>query len=356
MLISTIVSKINQKLAGELLRESDLILYMDKVIVDINSRLQAKFPNFTEAKTLPGFNGDFNFFPDKYVLGVVVPGAAYYFYIDEEEGERVASTFESEYATGLFIMVRDYLQQVPEIFKNDQGGYLDMAWPYDANHYNGSLFGPGDNVREVFVGIQGLKGDKGDRGERGLRGVRGVQGPKGDSGVMDLTQLKAILNQCLSLLSPSEVESPYNFDIVPGVHLGQTLWDTSVEYVGYMSQEYIDSFDPDSNPEGYSEFPRVAFGTCSSDIVLACYITLYNRTINFDVVYKLGSLPDITDLGFSIPVGESFLYGSISPLDYYGNGASYMVFSGAVYDSEFFVSGVLKSLSFTPLTAPPPLS
>lgn len=129
MNIPVILSKINHKLAGEMLRETDLLSYMDKVVVDINNRLQARFPTFTEAKSLPGFNGDYNFFPDRYILGVVIPGSAYYFYTDEEEGERVASTFESEYASGLFVMSRDFLSQVPEIFQNTSGGFLDMDWP-----------------------------------------------------------------------------------------------------------------------------------------------------------------------------------------------------------------------------------
>ena len=67
------------------------------------------------------------FFPDKYIRTVVIPGAAYKFYITDEEGISTATKYEQEYLTNLFYMERDYLPLLPEEYKASQDqGHIPM--------------------------------------------------------------------------------------------------------------------------------------------------------------------------------------------------------------------------------------
>jgi hypothetical protein len=128
MELTKILNMINKKLAGELLIYSELEVHLDSVIDDINTRLNACFPVFSE------FNNedyehypDYNFFPDKYIRTVVIPGAAYKFYITDEEGISTATKYEQEYLTNLFYMERDYLPLLPEEYKASQDqGHIPM--------------------------------------------------------------------------------------------------------------------------------------------------------------------------------------------------------------------------------------
>ena len=83
MRITNIVKLINDKLAGELLSKSELIQFMDNVIDDINEQLNSCFPAFSELKPE---QTDYDFFPDKYIRSVVVQGAAWYYYVTDEDG------------------------------------------------------------------------------------------------------------------------------------------------------------------------------------------------------------------------------------------------------------------------------
>ena len=72
--INTIVNYINERLAGEQLLYSQLLVFLDGTIDDINQALNS------------------NFFPDRYIRTVVVTGACAKFYICDEEGATVAGT------------------------------------------------------------------------------------------------------------------------------------------------------------------------------------------------------------------------------------------------------------------------
>lgn len=130
MEINKICNLINQELAGELLRQDELILYMDKVIDTINAQLNSCYPTFSEY-TSEYFSDypNYNVFPEKYIRSVVVPGAAYEFYKVDEEGNNTAPLFRQEYQQGLFYMTRDMLCNVPERFQDRHQGFIN----YDSN-------------------------------------------------------------------------------------------------------------------------------------------------------------------------------------------------------------------------------
>lgn len=138
MELQKIVNAINKRLAGELLIYSELEVHLDAVIDEINNRLNSNFPAFSEFNSTDYANyPDYNFFPDKYIRSVVVPGAAFKFYVTDEEGIATATKYEQEYQTNLFYMERDYLGQVPEEFQN-------------ANH-EGLLIGDTTQDRGIWI-------------------------------------------------------------------------------------------------------------------------------------------------------------------------------------------------------------
>jgi hypothetical protein len=135
MIVSNIVAAINAKLAGETLTYTQARLFMDETIDDINNQLSAKFPDFAAYESVT----DYNCFPDKYIRSVLVVGAAYKFYVTDEEGTQTAKQYQMDYANNLFLMKRDYSNSVPELYQNWDQGYLtplpevepDVTDPYN---------------------------------------------------------------------------------------------------------------------------------------------------------------------------------------------------------------------------------
>ena len=127
MLISQIVKLINQNLADELCSPAELLSYMDRVIDDINTRLNAKFPTVSEVIATAGetTDPDYNVFPDKYIRSVVVTGAAYKYYVTDEEGNATAQQYGVDYQQNLFYMERDYSFSIPEAYQEDNQGFVN---------------------------------------------------------------------------------------------------------------------------------------------------------------------------------------------------------------------------------------
>lgn len=196
MEIKKIVDFINRGyIASEYLRDPDVYYYMDLVIDDINERLQAKFPVFSEWKDfvakwnawiagpnpIPGEgmperpeapedkpkppihpnnsiygphlkpewigpqhdrpmflrdNTKYDAFPDKYLRDVVALGVAVKFYTRDEEGEQIAMDYQNRYEMALFKMVRDYHNQVPWYFQERTGGYIDFSYNREAGPWD----------------------------------------------------------------------------------------------------------------------------------------------------------------------------------------------------------------------------
>ena len=126
MKLTDIRNLTNSRLAGEQLTYSALLPYLDAVVDDINSKLHTKFATFTEINpTGVGGATDYTEFPDKYIRTVVCVGAAWRWYVDDEEGIDTAVSLKQQYDNNLFVMVRDYGPLVPEGKKaDDNTGYL----------------------------------------------------------------------------------------------------------------------------------------------------------------------------------------------------------------------------------------
>lgn len=162
MEIKKIVDYVNRGfIASDYLREPDIYYYMDLVIDDINERLQATYPNFTDwndfcarwnaavtAKwQLPYLirnNRVYDAFPDEYLRTVVALGTACKFYTRDEEGEQVALDYQNRYEAALFKMVRDYHNRVEPWFQDNGGGFIDFR-------YNREFDGPWNLVPRGVV-------------------------------------------------------------------------------------------------------------------------------------------------------------------------------------------------------------
>lgn len=140
MEIKKLVDTINRTyIPSDYLRQPDVYYFMDRVIDDINERLQACYPTFTEWEDFvevwnenfpddPKDRTKYDVIPDKYLRTVVALGTALYFYTSDEEGEQIAYDYQQKYEQQLFYMIRDYLELVPEMFQNNEGGFIDFAY------------------------------------------------------------------------------------------------------------------------------------------------------------------------------------------------------------------------------------
>lgn len=146
MLYNKIIELVSKHLADELVSESEMLSYMDRVIDDINNQMSTSFPTFTEFKedniSIPATELDYNIFPDKYIRTVVVPGAAFKYYTTDEEGGYASPKYEEDYRQGLFYMLRDYSFSVPEKYRLDNQGYINMNIVDDTDivDFRGGLF------------------------------------------------------------------------------------------------------------------------------------------------------------------------------------------------------------------------
>ena len=124
MKVNEILKRVNKLLAGEQLVYSQIEEFLDSTIDDINDKLNSKFPAFSELNigSVLLDSVEYNHFPDKYIRSVVIPGAAYKFYIMDEEGMVTAEQFGYEYEKGLFMMMRDYMELVPEEYQAESKG------------------------------------------------------------------------------------------------------------------------------------------------------------------------------------------------------------------------------------------
>lgn len=124
MNLSQIVKDTNTKLAGEMLSYAELRVFLDGAIDEINAKLNAQFPVFSE---LGISDTAYTAFPDKYIRTVVIPCAAFKYFSTDEEGSVTAPKYEEEYMKGLFYMERDYLNNIPEKYQAPiPQGYVDF--------------------------------------------------------------------------------------------------------------------------------------------------------------------------------------------------------------------------------------
>lgn len=177
MQLTNIVSLVNSNLAGELLTFNQMTPFLDQVIDEINDKLNTTFPAFSEFDPNTHVDyPDYNFFPDMYIRSVVCVGAAFYFYITDEEGVNAAPMYQEMYRTALFRMERDYLPKIAEIWKKPEPtGYLPDPFAYGiatGDYYDRHDF---DEVGSLYPLIKVY--------EEGPQGIPGIQGPPGEQGI-----------------------------------------------------------------------------------------------------------------------------------------------------------------------------
>ena len=137
MKVIDIVKLTNKYLAGEQLTYPRLLPFLDAVIDDINSELNATFPSFSSLgiESNPSSEDYYDCFPDRYIRSVVCMGAATKFYTTDEEGIIASEGYEMTYRQNLFYMLRDYVEHVPLIFQSDSTGSVRQAEErYVENH------------------------------------------------------------------------------------------------------------------------------------------------------------------------------------------------------------------------------
>lgn len=116
MLLSEMQRLLNKQLAGEMLSLKECASYFDYTIDGINEKLGACYPTVSDIiETL----SEYNYFPDKYIRSVVIPGAAWRYYVEDEEGLQTAVQYQVDYENGRFLMQRDMLYAVPVEYQVD---------------------------------------------------------------------------------------------------------------------------------------------------------------------------------------------------------------------------------------------
>lgn len=115
MKFTALVRDINTKLAGETLSYGQLRVFLDSAIDEINARLNTKFPVFSELVD----TDEYIAIPDKYLRTVIIPAAAFKYFVTDEEGSVAAIKYEEDFLKNLFYMERDFISQVPEAYRAD---------------------------------------------------------------------------------------------------------------------------------------------------------------------------------------------------------------------------------------------
>lgn len=131
MKYNTVIGLVSKHLADELVSEGEMLSYLDRVVDDINAKLNSTFPTFSEWKEMnsdvDGAYLDYTAIPDKYIRTVIIPGAAFKYYTTDEEGSYAAPKYEEDYKQGMFYMLRDFSFKIPEEYQADEQGYVDLS-------------------------------------------------------------------------------------------------------------------------------------------------------------------------------------------------------------------------------------
>lgn len=113
MLLKDIQKLMNNTLAGETLTLNEMLQHLDFAIDEINDTLNSTYPTFSELIAKEPEAKEYAFFPDRYIRRVVIPGAAWNFYVVDEEGLQTSVQYQIDFEKGKFIMQRDMLYKVP---------------------------------------------------------------------------------------------------------------------------------------------------------------------------------------------------------------------------------------------------
>lgn len=120
MVISDVVKQFNVLLAGDNLPKREILPHLDYAIDRINETLNTVYPTFSEfiAET-DNTDPNYNLFPNNYIRQVVLKGAAWHYYVTDEEGLQTAPQYQQDFENALFTMQRDMLYNIPEEYQAD---------------------------------------------------------------------------------------------------------------------------------------------------------------------------------------------------------------------------------------------
>ena len=132
----------NNALAGETLTLKEMLPHLDFAIDEINDTLNSIYPTFSELLAEEPEATEYSFFPDRYIRRTVISGAAWNYYVVDEEGLQTSIQYQADFEKGKFVMQRDMLYNIPEQFQ--------------ASVHRGFVVGDSDNDT---VGERGLEVD-----------------------------------------------------------------------------------------------------------------------------------------------------------------------------------------------------
>lgn len=125
MLYTDIVKQFNVLLAGDNLPLREVLPHLDYTIDRINETLNTCYPTFSEYRTYLDEAHDvcirdkYDLFIDKYIRQVCIKGAAWHYYVTDEEGLQTAPQYSADFENALFVMQRDMLYNIPEEYQAD---------------------------------------------------------------------------------------------------------------------------------------------------------------------------------------------------------------------------------------------
>ena len=143
MLLTKIKKLFNEALAGETLTMSEMLPHLDAAIDAINDKMNTIYPVFSDLDvTAP--EAVYAYFPDRYIRTVVIPGAAWHFYVTDEEGAQTAMQYQVDFENGKFTMLRDMLYDIPAQYQaNSEQGSIVAPLSNDTLGYRGLVFDSG---------------------------------------------------------------------------------------------------------------------------------------------------------------------------------------------------------------------
>lgn len=135
-----ICKNFNVLLAGDNLTSKDILTHLDYTIDRINETLNTCYPTFSEwavwqnpSTGLEEIHDAYDLFPDKFVRTVCTVGAAWHYYVTDEEGLQTSPQYQEDFEHALFVMQRDMLYNIPEEYMaDDYQGTVQCA----VDHWN----------------------------------------------------------------------------------------------------------------------------------------------------------------------------------------------------------------------------
>lgn len=136
MTYTDITKQFNILLAGDNLPMREVLPHCDFAIDKINEALNTTYPTLTEYYTdeeTGEHRTAYDLFDNRYIRQVVLKGAAWHYYVTDEEGMSTAPQYQQDFENALFMMQRDTLYNIPlEYRANYEQGTVRVA----RDHWN----------------------------------------------------------------------------------------------------------------------------------------------------------------------------------------------------------------------------